>query len=124
MALSDRIVGSQAWVVQLRDELGQLPETLKQFREGVANLKAVAERLETATAIIERTGETLDATGASDVIRQVDQASRTLEQQLRAAREQSASLPGMALMEEASDQLRRNLADMVRMLPRGPRPSS
>ena len=122
MALSDRLVGSQAWVTQLRDELGQLPETLKQFREGVANLRAVAERLEAATVIIERTGETLDATGASEVIRQVDDASRAFEQSLRAAREQSASLPGFALMEEAGEQLRRNLSDVVKLLPRGPRP--
>lgn len=122
MPPGDRFGAPQAWVVQLRDELALLPETLKQFREGVANLRAVAERLEAATVVVERAGEAMEASGMSDVVRQIDQASRVVEDQLRAARQQSANLPGMALMEEASNQLRRNLTDATRLLGRTYRP--
>ena len=73
---------ADAWAKRLHAELQVLPETLAAFREGVTKLSTVAERLETATEVIERSRAYLDESGLGDAARQLDDATSTFRQQL------------------------------------------
>jgi hypothetical protein len=61
------------WRGEVIDEFARLPETLRQFREGVANFQVVSERLAGGTEALEQLNDLYSA-GVSDRVRQLTQA--------------------------------------------------
>ena len=103
-----------AWRRQLVTELGLLPETLNQLRDGVENFRRVTQRLVDATAGIEQLNE-MQAGALNEVRQRVDEANRAIREQLTA-------VPGADRVAGALDDLTETLATVARLNPFWPRP--
>ena len=69
------------WQRDLTAELVKLPETLRQFREGVANFNVVSQRLAQSTEGIERLNR-IYSTGVDETVRRMTGAAAVLQKQL------------------------------------------
>jgi hypothetical protein len=69
------------WQTSLNSELSALPETLRQFREGVANFQRITQRLLDATEATEQFTK-LSAGGMAEVGRRLDEAARVLRENM------------------------------------------
>lgn len=85
------------WIARLRDELKVLPETLAELRMGVADLRAVASRLEALTEVLERTQRHWEVSGAAQFARDVDDAVASVNEELAALRARLPTTAGSAL---------------------------
>jgi hypothetical protein len=65
------------WQKSLNAELSVLPETLRQFREGVTNFQRITQRLLDATEATEQFTK-LSTSGMADAGRRLDEAVRAL----------------------------------------------
>lgn len=87
------------WVRGVTGEVAALPETLRSFREGVAQFREVTGRLETATETIDRVNAHGESTGLFDALRRLDDTARALEREALNARDR---LPGREILESAT----------------------
>ena len=83
---------------RLRDELRVLPDTLEKLRIGVEDLRVVAQRLEAATEVLERTQRHMESSGAAQFAREVDDAVHAVEVELTQLRQRMPTTPGDALV--------------------------
>ena len=90
------------WRRELTRELGALPQTLMQFREGIENFQRVTKRLS-------------DATESMDQINQMQTSA------IRALRDQLAAAPGSNMVAGAIDELSDAFVTLARLNPFWPR---
>lgn len=102
------------WGWRMADELRQLPDTIAQWREGVALFLAVARRLESATSNAEDLLAQVEASGL------LDQMERLQILGLEIGRRATAG--GDAIGEQMIDETRRNIAAFARLLAGPPPP--
>jgi hypothetical protein len=107
--LSQWLTGVNRWRRDLQTELVALPETLRQFREGVANFQTVTKRL-------------VDATAGLEALVVPTEALRQLEEMARALQHQAAHAPGADLIGSAVEEFSRALSAVVEHNPLFRRP--
>jgi ABC-type transporter Mla subunit MlaD len=100
--LRERYDRFDSWRRQLVAELGILPETLRQLREGVENFQRVSQRLSDATESLEQ-------------INQLQAGA------IRALRDQIANAPGGAAVSGALEEINHALTNLARLNPFWPR---
>ncbi len=111
-------MGPRQWATRMRTELARLPDTLADLSAGAANLRAVSERLERATVVLERAAGHLDASGVSEALGALDDAAVRFERQMAEARTAfTGATPGGGRVEEAARELQRNLERGMRLMP-------
>ena len=108
----------------MQAELAALPETLRQFKEGVANLRAVSQRLADVTEAMERLSP-LSPAAAADAARRLEDAFARVQTQAATAR---ATIPGADTVNAAIEELGRAVSAMADLNPllrpfRSPRPN-
>ncbi len=94
-ALQARWEALTRWREDVVSELARLPDTLRQFREGVANFQVVGKRL-------------ADSTEALEQLNDLYAAGTALQRQLAKARP-----PGADLVEQAVDDFNRTVASLL-----------
>ena len=107
------VSGVNEWQTALREELAQLPETLRQLREAAANIQVVSKRLADATAGLEQLNTM--STAMAEAQRRVDALASSLP----------IPRPGAEADErvrKAVDDVRDALQGMARLNPLWPRP--
>jgi hypothetical protein len=118
----------EQWSKRLSEELSTLPDTLVEFREGVANFRAVSERLERVTIALERILAHAEASGLTEAVRRVDETALAVERQLSALRRNApgADLAGQALgnLQHAMENLAAFVPGFPARAPDEPRPES
>jgi hypothetical protein len=119
--LRDQWDSFEQWRRRVGEELAQLPETLRGFREGTANFQLIAERLAKATERLEELGELYAATGAVDAIRRMNDAASTVQRQMATVK---ASTPGLDRLGAALDDFSRTVASLAELNPFLRRPPS
>lgn len=112
--LAGRLEGLDRWRRELGGELAALPDTLRRFREGVANFHVVSQRLAGTTEALERVQQHVEATGLVDAARRLDEATSAVERQVAAVR---AGAPGFERAEAAVAELNKTLTGMAERLP-------
>jgi hypothetical protein len=112
--LGERLATLGQWRRDLVAELAALPETLRQFREGVASFQVVGKRLADGTEALEQFNE-LYSLGVGDRVRQLTDASSALQRQL--ARARAARPSGSDVLEQAVDDFNRTVAALVELNP-------
>jgi hypothetical protein len=113
-ALADRWSALARWRHEVVAELATLPETLRQFREGVTSFQVVGRRLAAGTEALEQLNE-LYSLGLSDRVRQLTDATATLQRQL--ARARTARPPAADRLEQAVDDFNRTVAALLELNP-------
>ena len=88
------------WQRDLSAELVKLPETLRQFREGVANFNVVSQRLAQSTEGIERLNR-MYAAGVEETVQRMSGAAAALQKQLDGSG--AAKLPADAVRSAIED---------------------
>lgn len=109
------VSGVNEWQAALREELAQLPETLRQLREAAANIQVVSKRLADATAGLEQL--TAMSTAMAEAQRRVDALASTFP----------IPRPGAETDErvrKAVEDVRDALQGMARLNPLWPKPRS
>lgn len=119
--LRDQWESFEQWRHRVGEELAQLPETLRGFREGTANFQLIAERLAKATERLEELGELYAATGAVDAIRRMNDAASAVQRQMASVK---ASTPGLDRLGAALDDFSRTVASLADLNPFFRRPPS
>jgi exonuclease VII small subunit len=102
------------WRDDVVAELAKLPDTLRQFRDGVTNFQVVAKRLADGTEALEQLTELYSA-GVSDRVRQLSDAATTLQRQL--GRAKTARPPGADRLEQAVEDFNRTVAALAELNP-------
>jgi hypothetical protein len=113
-ALAERWESFQRWRRDLVAEVVALPETLRQFREGVATFQVVGRRLADSSEALEQVNELYSLT-FSDRVRQVTDATAALQRQL--ARARTARPPGSDLLEQAVEDFNRTVGALIELNP-------
>lgn len=110
-----RLAAFQEWRTDLTAELRVLPQTLADFREGVANFQTVSKRLVSGTEGIERLND-MYSTGVGDSVHRLGEAAAALQRQLDPIR--SRAEPDVR---KAVEDLTHNLAALAELNPFWPR---
>ncbi len=114
----ERVDKFSTWRTEIGREAALLPQTLADLRQTITDLKRVSARLERATEGIEVLLNRAESSGLAPLARQLDAAVTEMESQLRAVQSQ---LPGGDLVNQAMDDLARQLDAFTSLLPK-PRP--
>jgi methyl-accepting chemotaxis protein len=109
-----------AWRRDVMAELVVLPETLRQFREGVASFQTVGRRLADTTEAMERMNQ-LYANGVAETTRRLGDASLALHEQMRKTPPGKAAAEAVA---SAVEDLNRTVAAMASLNPFWPKPKA
>jgi hypothetical protein len=115
--MRERWAELQRWRMELVDELAVLPETLRQFREGVAHFQLVGKRLADSTEGIERVNQLYGA-GVADTTRRLAEATAHLREQLGSTK---VGKPPAQLMESAVEDFTRTVNAIADLNPFWPR---
>jgi hypothetical protein len=113
-AMREQWAALARWRDDVAGELTRLPETLSQFREGVANFQVVGQRLADSTEALEQLNDFYSA-GVSDRVRQLSDATAALQRQLAKAR--TTRPPGADLLEQAVEDFNRTVASLIELNP-------
>ncbi len=118
-AIQQRVAGVDRWRRDLQTELSALPETLRQFREAVANLRVIAQRLADTSEAMERLSP-VSTSAAAEAARRLEEAFARVQAQAVAAR---SSFPGADAVSSAVEELGRAVSSMADLNPFFRRPS-
>lgn len=112
----NRISELDRWRADVTSEVAQLPATLRQLREAVADLSVVAKRLAESTEVIEQVNGLYRA-GMAETGRRLEDASATLRRELRGAPQADAASKAL---ESAAGELQRTFAAIAELNPLWP----
>ncbi len=102
------------WITAVKNEVVALPNTMAEFRVGVEQLSKITKRLATATEGIELVEQHLEASGALDAAKVLNETVVGMERQVLRVQKNAASIPGSQVVDGAVSDLQRGVSEIAR----------